>query len=619
VAGPAKDEERELLRFLTAGSVDDGKSTLLGRLLHDANGIYEDQLAAVRSASTGGAQGLDFSLVTDGLRAERAQGITIDVAYQYFATPRRKFIIADAPGHEQYTRNMATGASTASLAVLLIDASKGVLPQTRRHAVIAWLLGIRSFAVAVNKMDLVQFDEETFRRVEREFSGFVAKLGSPTLCFVPTCAVGGDNVVQRSVRMPWFTGTSLLEHLESTPIAWNQNSPAFRFPIQFVLRPARAPRRYAGQVASGMIRRGDTVLAMPSGRSLRLNSIRVGDQELECAFPPLSASLAFDEEGDIGRGDMLVDARFPPAMVRRVSATLLWFHNQPLRLGHPYLIKHTTRHVCASVARLNFVLDPTTLDRRPADTLALNEFGEVEMECHQPLYCDPYVANPATGAFILIDPISNETLAAGMIASCLENTNGSPVVPVTSAGAGLTVWLTGLSSAGKTTISQAVYEKLWARGYRIEWLDGDVVRQHLSKGLGFSKEDRDENIRRIGFVAELLTRNGVIVLVSAISPYRSVRDEIRGRIGNFLEVYVHAPLEVCEQRDIKGIYRRARAGEMHGVTGVDDPYEPPLTPEVECHTDRETLLESTERVLEAIRDWLSQRQPNRTEYASDQC
>jgi bifunctional enzyme CysN/CysC len=597
-----------LLRFLTAGSVDDGKSTLLGRLLHDANGIYEDQLAALRSASAASAtQGLDFSLVTDGLRAERAQGITIDVAYRYFATARRKFIIADAPGHEQYTRNMATGASTATLALLLIDASKGVLAQTRRHTVIAWLLGIRSFAVAVNKMDLVQFDEEAFRRIERDFRQFVSKLGSPTLFFVPTCAVDGDNVVQYSPRMPWFSGTSLLEHLESTQIARNQDTRVFRFPIQSVVRSSTGVRRYAGQVASGAIRRGDTVLAIPSGRAMRLTSIHVGEEELEYAFSPLSASLAFDEEVDMGRGDILVDARFPPAIARRVAATLLWFNSQPLRLGHPYLIKHTTRHVCASVVRLNAVIDPATLDRRPANTLALNEFGEVEMECHQPLYCDPYAGNPATGAFILIDPISNDTLAAGMIATYGENTNGSPPVPAASTGLGLTVWLTGLSSAGKTTISQAVYEKLWARGHRVEWLDGDVVRQHLSKGLGFSKEDRDENIRRIGFVAELLTRNGVIALVSAISPYRSVRDEIRGRIGNFLEVYVHAPLEVCEQRDIKGIYRRARAGEIHGVTGVDDPYEPPLAPEVECRTDRETLLESMERVLEAVEAWFGRK------------
>jgi bifunctional enzyme CysN/CysC len=604
VAGPARREERELLRLLTAGSVDDGKSTLLGRLLYDAKGIYEDQLAAVRSASaTSGTHGLDFSLVTDGLRAERAQGITIDVAYRYFATPLRKFIVADAPGHEQYTRNMATGASTASLAVLLIDASKGMLPQTRRHAVIAWLLGIRSFAVAVNKMDLIQFDEAAFRRIERDFRQFVSKLGTATLFFVPTCAVDGDNVVQRSLRMPWFSGMSLLEHLEGTPIARSQGSPVFRFPVQSVIR-STTERRYSGQVASGTIRRGDTVLAMPSGRAVRITSIRDGEEELEHAFAPLSVSLAFDEETDAGRGDMLVDARFPPAMARRFGATLLWFNSEPLRLGHPYLIKHTTRHVCASIVRLNAVLDPATLDRRPANTLALNEFAEVEMECHQPLYCDAYAENPATGAFIVIDPIGNETLAAGMIGACAESNNGSQPLQAASAGTGLTVWLTGLSSAGKTTIGQAVYEKLWARGHRVEWLDGDVVRQHLSRGLGFSKEDRDENIRRIGFVAELLTRNGIIVLVSAISPYRAVRDEIRGRIGNFLEVYVHAPIEVCEQRDVKGLYRRARAGEIHGVTGIDDPYEAPAAPEVECRTDRETLRESMESVLQAIEEWL---------------
>jgi bifunctional enzyme CysN/CysC len=606
VAGSAPGTERELLRFLTAGSVDDGKSTLLGRLLHDAHGIYQDQLAAVRTASATGG-GLDFSLVTDGLRAERAQGITIDVAYRYFATAKRKFIIADAPGHEQYTRNMATGASTASLAVLLIDASKGVLPQTRRHTVIAWLLGIRNFAVAVNKMDRVRFDEAVFRTIEQEFRAFVGKLGDATLYFVPTCAVDGDNVVERSARMPWFEGVSLLEHLESTPIAPNRPSAGFRFPIQSVIRPETGPRRYAGQVASGLIRRGETALALPSGRAVRVHSIRVGDDELDCAFPPLAVSLAFDQEVDIGRGDMLVEADCPLIASRRVTATLLWFSSQPLRLHHPYLIKHTTRHVCASVVELKTVLDPATIERRPASSLAMNEFGGVEIDCHQPLYFDPYEVNATTGGFILIDPMNNETVAAGMITGNRESHDVSPTLAKAGTGRGLTVWLTGLSSAGKTTISQAVYEKLWARGYRVEWLDGDVVRQHLSKGLGFSKEDRDENIRRIGFVADLLTRNGVIVLVAAISPYRAIRDEMRAQIGSFLEVYVQAPLELCEQRDLKGIYRRARAGEIHGVTGVDDPYEPPIAPEVECHTDRETLSESAGKVVEAVERWLGER------------
>ncbi len=590
--------ERDLLRFLTAGSVDDGKCTLIGRLLHDSNALYQDQLASVRSVSPNA--GLDFSLFTDGLRAEREQGITIDVAYRYFSTPRRKFILADAPGHEQYTRNMATGASTADLAVLLTDARKGLLPQTHRHAAIAWLLGIRSFAVAINKMDLAGFDESIFRSIETDFRRFAEKLGPLELFFIPTCSLDGDNVVSLSERTPWYRGPSLLEYLETVPIASNLNRQRLRFPVQNVLRAPDEARRYAGQLASGAVSVGAPVTVLPSRQATRIASIRVGSRELESAAPPLSISVALDDDVDIGRGDMLADPEFPPSVDRRFRATVLWMSEHPLEVGRPYLMKHTTRQVCGSVVRLNAVLDPTSLDRRPAETLALNEFGECEIECHQPLYFDPYSENRRTGSFIVIDPISNATLGAGMIDGAMETSGVSP-----QTGAGLTVWFTGLSSACKSTISKAVYEKLWARGYKVEWLDGDAVRQNLSKGLGFSKEDRDENVRRIGFVAELLTRNGVISLVSLISPYRRLRDEVRRRIGNFLEVYVHAPLEVCEQRDVKGLYRRARAGELHGMTGVDDPYEPPLTPDVECRTDQETAAESTAKVVAVVEQWVA--------------
>jgi bifunctional enzyme CysN/CysC len=606
VAQGSPQRERDLLRFITAGSVDDGKSTLIGRLLHDSNAIYQDQLASLRAASTlNGTHGIDFSLVTDGLRAEREQGITIDVAYRYFATARRKFIIADAPGHEQYTRNMATGASTASLAVLLVDAHKGLLQQTHRHAVIAWLLGIRYFAVVINKMDLVGFSEEIFHRIESEFTDFVARLGPAQLYFVPASALDGDNVVHSSPRTPWFQGPCLLEHLETVAIHGGQDLHRFRLPVQYVIRDSAGARRYAGQIASGVLRPGDPVLIAPSGRTARVSSIRLGEEELECAFPPLSVSLALEEEIDVGRGNMLADPRSPTMMARRVAATLLWMGNQPLAVGRTYLIKHTTRQVCGSIVRIHSILDPATLARQPANSLALNEFGEVEIEGHQPLYADTYGQNRVTGSFIVIDPNTNETVAAGMISGEAPRSNGdSPAQGTTIATGGLTLWFTGLSSAGKSTICQALYEKLWARGYKVEWLDGDIVRQHLSKDLGFSKQDRDENIRRIGFVAELLTRNGVIVLVSAISPYGSVRDEVRRRIGNFLEVYVNAPLAICEQRDVKGLYRRARTGEIHHFTGVDDPYEAPAAPEIECRTDRETLAESTAKVLEAVDRWL---------------
>jgi bifunctional enzyme CysN/CysC len=584
--------ERDLLRFLTAGSVDDGKSTLIGRLLHDSNALYQDHLASVRSASANSA--IDFSLFTDGLRAEREQGITIDVAYRYFATPKRKFILADTPGHEQYTRNMATGASNAELAVLLTDARKGLLPQTHRHAAIAWLLGIRSFVVAINKMDLAGFDENIFRAIEQDFRRFAVKFTGLDLCFIPTCSLDGDNVASLSTRTPWYRGPSLLEYLENVRVS-SRGDRRLRFPVQNVLRADHEPRRYAGQVSSGVVRVGDPVVVLPSERATRIASIRIGDRELESAAPPLSVTISLADELDISRGDMLADPESKPTVARRFRATVLWMSESPLEIGRPYLIKHTTRQVCASVTQLNAVLDPATLDRQPASTLALNEFGECEIECHQPLYFDAYHENRLTGGFLIIDPIGNGTLAAGMISSALETGAATP-----QPGAGLTVWFTGLSSAGKSTIGKAVYEKLWARGYKVEWLDGDAVRQNLSKGLGFSKDDRDENVRRIGFVAELLTRNGVIALVSLISPYRGVREEVRRRIGNFLEVYVHAPLEICEQRDVKGLYRRARAGQIPAMTGIDDPYEPPLTPDLECRTDLETAAESTAKVLDAI-------------------
>jgi len=550
----------------------------------------------------GSTAGIDFSLVTDGLQSEREQGITIDVAYRYFSTPKRKFIVADAPGHEQYTRNMATGASTATAAILLVDARKGALPQTYRHAVIAWLLGIRHFAVAVNKMDLVEFREPDFLAVQHQFGAFLATLAGSSVEFIPTCAPDGDNVAQSSTRTPWFRGPSLLEYLETVPIRPHADEQPLRFPVQLVLRPHDGARRYAGEIASGSLSRGDFVTIFPSAQTARIASIKIADEEVESAAAPLSISISLETEIDLARGDLLADPAHPPVSTTRIAATLLWMSAHPLEIHRPYLLKHTTRYVFASVVRLAAILDPQTLSREPSDHLAMNELGVVEIECHHPLYCDPYSENRTTGAFILVDPISNSTLAAGMISGA-----EAPAIPLKPATHGLTVWFTGLSSAGKTTISRAVHEKLWAMGHKVELLDGDIVRRHLSKDLGFSKEDRDENVRRIGFMAEMLTRNGVIVLVSAISPYRAIRDEIRARIGSFLEVYVNAPLDLCEQRDLKGIYRRARAGELKMVTGVDDPYEPPTSPEIECHTGRETLAESTAKVLKAIEQWFRPR------------
>ena len=583
----------EVLRFLTAGSVDDGKSTLIGRLLHDAHAVYQDQLAAVYGTS---AEKPDFSLLTDGLKAEREQGITIDVAYRYFATAKRKFIVADVPGHEQYTRNMATGASTARLAVLLVDARKGLLTQTTRHAAIAWLMGIRNFAVVINKMDLAGFSEDVFRRLEGALTGFFQRLGEASLAFIPCCAPEGDNVVRRSAKTPWYAGPSLLEHLETTPVAEDELGP-LRFPVQIVTR-RDAKRFYAGRVASGMAAVGDRLTSLPSGRSARITAIRMGEESVQVASAPLSVAIQLDTDLDIGRGDLLCHSDEPPTVTRRFAATVLWMAADPLVPNRPYLLKHTSRQVCGTVTRIAALLDPATLERRPAESLQLNEFGEVEVETHQPICADVYTRTAATGRFIVIDPISNETVGAGMISDTFaakpQNRSAG------GASAGMVVWLTGLSSAGKSTIAQAVYEKLWAAGRKVELLDGDIVRQHLSKNLGFSKADRDENIARIGFVAELLARNGVIAIVAAISPYEAARQAVRDRVGNFLEVYVHAPMPVLEERDRKGIYRRCRSGEIHGVSGIDDPYEPPVRPEVECRTDHETIAQSAAKVVHAI-------------------
>ena len=597
---------KDLLRFTTAGSVDDGKSTLIGRLLHDTRGVYEDQLESVRKASRDtNAQGFDLSLITDGLRAEREQAITIDVAYRYFQTPRRKFIIADTPGHEQYTRNMATGASTASLAVILLDARHGVLQQSRRHAYIAALLGIRKLAVAVNKMDLVDFSCDVFERIRDEFGAVAAKLGIEEPFFVPVSARDGDNVATRGARTPWYQGPSLLEYLETVDAEPAGSAGPLRFPVQLAIRPHLDFRGYAGQVVSGRLRVGDGVLALPSGLETRVAAL---------AGPDACPTVSLAGQLDISRGDMLVDPSAPPNVGCEFTATLIWMAAEPLRAESAYLLKHTTRQVCADVRSVRRVMDMRTLDFGPAAELKLNDIAEVEIETHHPIFFDPYKENRATGSFILIDMISNRTVAAGMILGPQDSgTNSGTDTRVHAAQTtrlgtrvsvpshrGLTVWFTGLSASGKSTLCRAVYDRLAARGCRLELLDGDTVRKHLSKGLGFSREDRDENIRRIGFVAGLLTRNGVIALAAAISPYRAVRDEVRASIGDFVEVYVNAPLEVCEGRDPKGLYRKARAGQLPAFTGIDDPYEPPLKPEVECRTDRETLEECIAKVLGAI-------------------
>ncbi len=591
---------QELLRLSTAGSVDDGKSTLIGRLLYDSGGIYEDQLQAVSRASH---NGLELAFLTDGLRAEREQGITIDVAYRYFSTKRRKFIIADTPGHEQYTRNMASGASTAHVALVLMDARKGILPQTIRHTCIAWLLGIKHIVVVVNKMDLVGLREDVFATIQRQFEHLQKTITGVDLYFVPVVALDGDNVVQRSKRLRWFNGPSILEYLESVSVEENVNGQPFRMSVQYVIR-AEDYRGYTGQIVSGSLAPGDELLALPSGKRVRVARLPSYHCDLVKAFAPMSVCLCLDDHLDLGRGDMLTDVDNPPQSARSFRARVVWMSETPLSVDHPYLVKHMSQIVCGEIGVVCSRLDVANVTEQPAEVLRLNDIGVVTIETHRPIFCDPYSANRNTGSFILIDPITNLTVGAGMIEAVLEQRTAKPRP---TASEGMTVWFTGLSSAGKSTLSSAVYERLWARGHRVELLDGDEVRRHLSRGLGFGRDDRNENVRRIGFVAEMLTRHGVIALVSAISPYREVRDELRGRISNFLEVYVNAPLNVCEERDVKGLYRKARSGEILHFTGVDDPYEPPLSPDVECRTDRETLAESATKIVDAVEVQLSLR------------
>lgn len=606
------NETAGMLRFLTAGSVDDGKSTLIGRLLWESGGVYEDQLEAVRKASAGKDGTADLSLITDGLKAEREQAITIDVAYRYFSTPRRKFIIADTPGHDQYTRNMVTGASNADLAVLLVDARKGLLEQTRRHAYIIWLLGIRHIVLAVNKMDLVGYDQRAFTTICDVFEQSTAFMDTVKKYFVPLSALCGENIVRRSPNLGWYDGPTLLELLETVPVPQGSGSGDFRFPVQNVVRPDPDFRGYAGQIVSGKVQAGQEVIALPSGRKSRVEQILLYKQTLGEAIAPQSVVLTLQDHIDLGRGDMLVDPDHIPVVANQFLAELIWMSREPLKKGVPYLIRHAAQVLCCTVIEVVHGLDFQTFASHEVETLQLNAIGKVRIVTHKAMFFDAYSSNRATGSFIMIDPATNDTVGAGMV--CAENLavhDSAPyqaTVPLPGThSTGLTVWFTGLSGAGKTTICDSVYTELLALGFRVEVLDGDVIRRKLNSDLGFSQKDRDENVRRIAFVAQLLASHGVVVLVAAISPYRAVREEIRKDNPNFIEVYVNAPLEICEQRDPKGLYKRARNKEIQRFTGIDDPYEPPLVPEVECRTDSEMVKASSARVVSAIQFFFASR------------
>ncbi|WP_216901145.1 adenylyl-sulfate kinase [Nocardia alni] len=591
---------RNLLRLATAGSVDDGKSTLIGRLLYDSKNLFTDQLDAIeRVSAQRGDVAADLALVTDGLRAEREQGITIDVAYRYFATPRRKFIIADTPGHVQYTRNMVTGASTADLALILIDARKGVVEQTRRHAFLAALLGVPHQVVCVNKMDLVDFAQERFDEIRAEFADFAAKLTVGDLSFVPVSALHGDNVVDGSERMSWYPGPPLLSHLEDVHIASDRNLIDARLPVQYVLRPSESEARaYAGTVAGGIFKSGDEVVALPSGRTTRVARIwGPGGDKVDEAFTGMAVSITLEDEIDLGRGDMLARPGNRPHIDREIDATVCWFDDDVvLRSGAEYSIRTAAQSARVRVTGLDYRLDVNTLHRvEDADRLALNDIGRVSLHSRAPLMFDAYRDNRRTGSFILIDEATNRTVAAGMIVARDTGRqtdivwHSSAVERTERATTGATLWLTGLSGSGKSTIAVELERQLVRAGRPAYLLDGDNLRHGLNSDLGFSDDDRRENIRRVAEVAALFADAGVVVIVSLISPFTAERDRARQvhaeRGLPFSEVFVDTPLELCERRDPKGLYARARAGQLRDFTGIDSPYERPehadlvITPE----------------------------------------
>jgi len=613
-------QESDLLRFTTAGSVDDGKSTLIGRLLHDAKAVYEDHLASLdRDSRSAGREEIDFAFLTDGLKAEREQGITIDVAYRHFSTPRRRFIIADTPGHEQYTRNMVTGASTANLAVILIDVQNGVTTQSRRHVFLASLLGIPHMVVAVNKMDLVGWSREAFEAIRDEYAEFCAKLPARDLEFIPMSALKGDNVVERSANMPWYEGPPMLAHLESVHIASDQNLIDFRFPVQYVLRPHAGFRGYSGAMASGIVRVGEDVIALPSGKCTKVTRIVNGFEDAQYAFAPQSVTICVEDDLDIGRGDMLAHPANVPWVARDIEAMLVWMHHEPMRLDRQYVVKHTTSTVRGRFTRLMYRLDPDTLHRQETNTLALNDIGRVSMHLFRPILCDEYARSRQTGSFIVIDPVTNFTVGAGLIidrahpygASTAERHLTRHLGHVSALDRELalgqkpvTIWLTGLSASGKSTIAYALEKRLVEQGRACCVLDGDNVRHGLNRDLGFSEADRSENIRRVAEVAHLMNEAGLIVITSFISPFRADRENAREVIGDarFIEVFVDAPIEICEQRDPKGLYAKARAGEIPDFTGISSPYEPPENPELHLDAGSLTIDECADAISRLLRD-----------------
>jgi bifunctional enzyme CysN/CysC len=606
---------KTMLRFITCGSVDDGKSTLIGRLLYDSQAIFADQLAALETDSRRiGTQGqdIDFALLVDGLSAEREQGITIDVAYRFFATERRKFIVADCPGHEQYTRNMVTGASTADLAVILVDARKGVLVQTRRHSFLCHLLGIRHFVLAVNKLDLVGYSQEVFDRIAADYRSFAAEIGIDEVTAIPISGFRGDNITAApSPETPWYDGPSLIAHLQAVPVSTGDETAPFRMPVQWVNRPDLDFRGFAGLIAAGSVRPGDAVRVLPSGRTSTIKTIASFDGDLPGALAGQAVTLTLADEVDCSRGDVIAAADDPPQVADQFEASIVWMGDADLRPGRGYWLKLATQTVTATVQHPKYKIDVNTLDQLAAKTLALNEIGVAEVFTDRPIVFEPYAKNRALGGFILIDKESNATVAAGMLHFSLrrsQNVHWQPTDITRADHAALknqhprVLWFTGLSGSGKSTIANAVEKRLALMNRHTFLLDGDNVRHGLNRDLGFTEADRIENIRRVGEVAKLMTDAGLIVLTAFISPFRAEREMVRAMMaeGEFVEIYVDTPLEVAEARDVKGLYRKARSGQLKNFTGIDSPYEPPLSPDIVVNTVAMSVDEAADHIISHI-------------------
>ena len=617
IEGYLKEQEhKSFLRFITCGSVDDGKSTLIGRLLYDSKLIFEDQLESLENESKKiGTQGgdLDFALLVDGLAAEREQGITIDVAYRFFSTDKRKFIVADTPGHEQYTRNMATGASSADLAVILIDARKGILTQTRRHSYIVSLLGIKHVVVAINKMDLVDYSEENFNKIEEEYRNFAGSLNFSSITCVPLSALKGDNITDPSANMDWYDGPTLMTKLETIDISDQSEHAPFRLPVQWVNRPNLDFRGFSGTIASGSVKPGDEIIVLPSAKTSRVKTIATFDGDLDKAIADQAITLTLEDEIDISRGDVITELEHRPETTDQFQAHIIWMHDKPMLPGRPYLIKTTNKTITGEITELKYKVNVNSLEHEAGKVLELNEVGVCNVSLDNTIVFDAYQDNAALGSFIIIDKISNVTLAAGMIDFGLrratnvhwqavdvdkdsrsEQKRQKPVV----------LWFTGLSASGKSTVANLIEKKLQVLGNHTYLLDGDNVRHGLNRDLGFVEADRVENIRRVGEVAKLMVDAGLIVLTAFISPFKQERQMVRELMedSEFVEIFVDTPIEICEQRDPKGLYKKARAGQIKNFTGFDSPYEAPESAEIHLHMADKTAEAAADEVIAIIKD-----------------